>query len=123
MTAGIPRDVEALAQVTLPAAPGGTMTTTRESFEQELITLLSGQPLGTTADLSDCMVAYWSGTSLIYAYLGAGTVEEELEVDDSVWEEWRPNLEKWHASPVFSVRSELASERPSNPQPSFQHFP
>lgn len=99
------------------------MTTTRESFEQELITLLSGQPLGTAADLSDCMVAYWSGTSLIYAYLGAGTVEEELEVDDSVWEEWRPNLEKWHASPVFRVRSELASERPSNPQPSFQHFP
>src|ERR1700739_2957874 len=53
MTAGIPRDVEALAQVTLPAAPGGTMTTTRESFEQELITLLTGEPLGTTADLSD----------------------------------------------------------------------
>ncbi|MFP3556805.1 hypothetical protein [Paraburkholderia hospita] len=115
----MPRDVEALAQVNLLAAQGRTMTMTRESFEQELITLLRDQPLGTTADLSDFMVAYWSGTSLIYAYLGAGTVEEELEVDDNVWEEWRPNLEEWHASPVFSVRSELAGERPSN-LPSYQ---
>ena len=83
------------------------MMITRVIFEQELTALLRGQPVGTTADLCDCMVAYWNGTSLVYAYLGAGKVEDELDVDDSVWEEWRPNLERWHATPIFSVRDEV----------------
>ena len=93
------------------------MTMKRENFEQELSTLLRQQPRGTTADLSDCMVAYWNGTSLVYAYLGAGVIEEEPEVDDSVWTEWRPKLEKWHASPTFSVRAELHRSLAAEPHP------
>jgi hypothetical protein len=95
------------------------MTMTRESFEQELSTLLRQQPRGTTAELSDCMVAYWSGTSLVYGYLGAGMIEEEPEVDDSVWTEWRPELERWHASPTFSVRTELHRLQGAEPQPAW----
>jgi hypothetical protein len=95
------------------------VTMTRESFEQELSTLPRQHPPGTAADLSDCMVAYWNGTSLVYAYLGAGVIEEEPEVDDSVWEEWRLKLklDKWHASPTFSVRTELDRSQTAEPYP------
>jgi hypothetical protein len=98
------------------------MTMKRENFEQELSTLLRQQPRGTTADLSDCMVAYWNGTSLVYAYLGAGVIEEEPDVDDSVWEEWRLELEIWHASPSFSVRTELDRSQALNPIPFSQPY-
>ena len=53
------------------------MSITRAILEHGLTALLPGPSTGNTADLRDCMVAYWNSISLVYAYFGAGKVEEE----------------------------------------------
>ncbi|MGT2477612.1 hypothetical protein [Paraburkholderia terrae] len=81
------------------------MAITRGSFERELSDLLRRQPTGVTADLSDCMIAYWNGCSITYAYLGGSSETEEI-IDDDAWNQWRPALEEWLANPAFSMRVE-----------------
>ncbi|MDT8843799.1 hypothetical protein ParKJ_41095 [Paraburkholderia fungorum] len=83
---------------------------TRHDFVRQLAMMLRDLPRGTTADLSDCMVAYWSGYSVVFAFLcdrGTGAIDEEFDIDDYVWEDWRPAFESWVADPVFSSRPEV----------------
>ncbi|MCO4880996.1 hypothetical protein VOI32_32990 [Paraburkholderia caribensis] len=82
----------------------------RQRFEQQLATLLRSRPVGTTADLSDCIVAYWNGHQIIYAFLcdnQSCQVDEEFDLDDYVWDEWRPVLEEWPVAPTFTLREEV----------------
>ncbi|MPW20032.1 hypothetical protein GCT13_24855 [Paraburkholderia sp. CNPSo 3157] len=83
---------------------------TRQRFEQQLAALLQRWPVGTTADLSDCIVAYWNGHQITYAFLcdnESGQVDEEFDVDDYVWDECRPVFEEWLAEPTFTLRDEV----------------
>ncbi len=83
---------------------------TRELFERELSSLLRQRTAGTIALLSDSLAAYWDGHAVVYAFLcehGSGSVDEEFDLDDYVWEEWQPPLEAWLASPVFEFRPEV----------------
>ncbi|MEA3087674.1 MAG: hypothetical protein QOC89_5371 [Paraburkholderia sp.] len=82
----------------------------RQDFVRQLAMMLRDLPVGTTADLNDCMVAYWNGYSVVFAFLGergTGVVEEEFDIDDYVWDDWRPTFENWVSQPVFSSRPEV----------------
>ncbi|MFM0572599.1 hypothetical protein PQQ88_30275 [Paraburkholderia caledonica] len=83
---------------------------TRHDFVHQLAMMLRDLPQGTVADLSDCMVAYWNGYSVVFAFLcerGTGAVDEEFDMDDYVWEDWRPAFESWLAEPIFTSRPEV----------------
>ncbi|WP_227747250.1 hypothetical protein [Paraburkholderia franconis] len=83
---------------------------TRQRFEQQHATLLRSRPVGTTADLSDCIAAHWNGHQITYAFLcdnECGQVDEEFDLDDYVWDEWRPMFEEWLAEPTFALRHEV----------------
>ncbi|CAD6556761.1 hypothetical protein LMG28727_06189 [Paraburkholderia kirstenboschensis] len=83
---------------------------THQDFVRQLAMMLRDMPRGVTAELSDCMVAYWNGHSVVFAFLcerGTGAVEEEFDIDDYVWEDWRPTFENWLARPVFSASPEV----------------
>ncbi|XUW93334.1 hypothetical protein OH764_34990 (plasmid) [Burkholderia sp. M6-3] len=83
---------------------------TRHDFVRQLAMMLRDLPQGATADLSDCMVAYWNGYSVVFAFLcerGTGAVDEEFDMDDYVWEDWQPAFESWVANPVFGSRPEV----------------
>jgi len=67
-------------------------------------------PRGTAANLNECMVAYWNGSEVVFAFLcerGTGAIEEEFNIDDYVWQDWQPTFEKWISSPSFSNRPEV----------------
>jgi hypothetical protein len=86
------------------------MTLSSRQFELHLAEALGAMPPGTTADLTDCIVAYWNGKSVAYAFLcgdGSGKVDEDFDLDDYVWAEWHPSFAEWLAKPTFSVRTEV----------------
>lgn len=83
---------------------------TQDEFVSQLSMMLRDVPSGTTADLNDCMVVYWNGYAVVFGFLcerGSGEVDEEFDLNDYQWEEWRADFEKWVATPVFSVRPEV----------------
>ncbi|ASW04230.1 MULTISPECIES: hypothetical protein [Paraburkholderia] len=83
---------------------------TRDQFVQQLAMMLRDLPRGTAANLNECMVAYWSGSEVVFAFLcerGTDAIEEEFDIDDYVWEDWQPTFEKWISSPSFSNRPEV----------------
>jgi hypothetical protein len=83
---------------------------TRERFVNQLGMMLRDVPAGTAADLSDCMVAYWDGDAVVFAFRcerGTGAIDEEFDIDDYVWEEWKPTFANWLSVPAFSSRPEL----------------
>jgi hypothetical protein len=93
-----------------PWSGDGEIPMTHHDFVRQLAMMLRDLPRGTTADLNDCMAAYWSGHSVVFAFLcerGTGVIEEEFDIDDYVWEDWRPTFESWLAQPVFSTRPEV----------------
>ena len=86
------------------------MTMSREQFEYQLAVLLRHHGAGTTADLTDELVAYWNGSGLSFALLRetpTGSIHEEFCMDDAHWGGWRSWLEAWIDSPMFSVRPEI----------------
>jgi hypothetical protein len=38
---------------------------------------------------------------------GSGQVDEEFDLDDNAWEEWRPSFKRWLDQPKFSMRTEV----------------
>ena len=88
------------------------MTMSREEFEHQLGTVLRHHGAGTTADLTDELVAYWNGSGLSYVLLRenpAGAVREKFSMNDAHWSNWRSWLEAWIESPTFSIRPEVHS--------------
>lgn len=84
---------------------------TFEDFRDQLSNLLRKMPLGTSADLTDFAIAYWDGDQVQYAFLrdeGCGRVEEEFELTEHEFDQWKDDLEAWAKAPVFSVRPEVA---------------
>ncbi|CAB3808024.1 hypothetical protein LMG28614_06725 [Paraburkholderia ultramafica] len=83
---------------------------TQDGFMSQLSMFFRDLPHGTSADLNDCIVAYWNGKAVVFAFLcepGNDAVDEEFDLDDYVWEEWQPDFERWLKGPVFSVRPEI----------------
>jgi len=81
-----------------------------EDFKSQLSILLRDVPRGTTADLSDFAVAWWSGHDVTYAFLQineTGLIEEEFELKDYGWEQWGPEFAAWVEAPKFSARNEV----------------
>lgn len=83
---------------------------TQDEFVSQLAKLLRYLPRATSADLTDDVVAYWDGHAVVFAFLGdcaSGEIDEEFDLDNYAWEEWRPAFERWCREPVFSVRPQL----------------
>ncbi|MGT2477179.1 hypothetical protein [Paraburkholderia terrae] len=97
------------------------MAMTREEFEAKLGVVLRDHGIGTTADLTDELAAYWTGQRVGYVLINespSGSSYEEFVMDDVQWNIWRSWLEAWIDSPMFSVRPEvrnwLAEEPPAD---------
>ena len=89
------------------------MAITVEQFEARLIGLLRERPSGAAAELAECIVAYWDGSRIVYAFLcehGSGRIEEEFDLAEYEWDEWEPEFALWLADPRFSDRAELAAK-------------
>ncbi|ACC73725.1 hypothetical protein PPMP20_24160 [Paraburkholderia phymatum] len=83
---------------------------TRTEFEERVGTILRDHGTGTTADLTDELVAYWNGHAVAYVLLhetASGANYEDFVMDDAQWTSWRSWLEAWMDSPTFSVRPEV----------------
>jgi hypothetical protein len=100
---------------------GTMMAMTREGFEAKVGAVLRDHGVGTTADLTDELVAYWTGRRVAYVLINdspSGSSYEEFVMDDAQWKIWRSRLEAWIDSPTFSVRPEvhdwLAEEPPAD---------
>ena len=84
------------------------MATTYTVFKAQLKMLLSDQPRGVTADLTDFAVAYWDGRQVVGAYLrDAGHVDEVFDLDENAFEQWRDEFLAWLAEPRFTARPDL----------------
>jgi hypothetical protein len=86
------------------------MAMTREEFEAKLGVVLRDHGIGTTADLTDELVAYWTGQRVGYVLINespSGSSYEEFVMDDVQWNIWRSWLEAWIDSSMFSVRPEV----------------
>jgi len=86
------------------------MKKTREEFEGQLGDLLRRRGAGITADLTDAILAYWNGHSVVFVTTnadGSGAVDEEFEMDDRVWEKCHAAFEDWMSQPTFTVRPEV----------------
>lgn len=71
--------------------------------------MLEAAPLGMTAELTDCIVAYWNGSDVAYAFLcenGTDRVDEEFDLDYP-WQEWAPEFSAWLNKPRFGSRPEV----------------
>jgi hypothetical protein len=97
------------------------MAMKREGFEERVGAVLRDHGIGTTADLTDELVAYWTGRSIAYVLVNespSGSGYEEFVTDDTHWKIWRSRLEAWLDSPTFSIRPEvhdwLAEEPPAD---------
>lgn len=81
-----------------------------KNFDTNLGMILRDESRGVTADLTDLVVAYWTGKTVVSAYLRddeAGLIEEEFDPEDLLWEEWRERFSAWLATPRFSYRQEV----------------
>jgi len=84
--------------------------TTFEAFEAHLAMLLRDLPPGTTADLSDLLLAYWDGHGVVGLYLrddGSGRLDEEYDLDEALWCQWHADFVDWLRNPRFTQRPEL----------------
>jgi hypothetical protein len=78
-----------------------------DEFDARLSQLLRALPAGTIADLTDGMIAWWSGTRTVYAWVGdggrAGPGSRELDLADD-WGQFHDWLAAWIDEPRFSTR-------------------
>ncbi|WP_250510621.1 hypothetical protein [Caballeronia sp. GACF4] len=91
---------------------------TYDAFMSQLGMLLRDEPAGRVALLTDYAIAWWSGREIVFAYLrdeDPGQVDEEFNLDDCHWEEWKPRLIAWLAKPVFVDRPQVAEWRSDAP--------
>jgi hypothetical protein len=82
----------------------------REEFEQQIGAILRDHGAGTTADLTDELVAYWNGHGVAYMSVhetASGMSYEDVAMDDAYWARWRSWFEAWIETPMFSVRPEV----------------
>ena len=80
-----------------------------EEFDTRLGMFLQDVAMGTSADLTDRVVAYWDGRRVVYANLredDSGQIENEFSPADH-WSQWRDWFTDWIAEPTFSVRPEI----------------
>jgi hypothetical protein len=97
------------------AAPANRMDVamsrpTFEQFQAHLRMLLRDQPRGTGADLTDFLVAYWTGREVAYVFLredDPSLLDEGLDLTANEWEQWQDELLGWYSAPRFSPRAEL----------------
>jgi hypothetical protein len=71
---------------------GTMMAMTREGFEAKVGAVLRDHGVGTTADLTDELVAYWTGRRVAYVLINespSGSSYEEFVMDDGQWKIWR----------------------------------
>lgn len=83
---------------------------TFEGFKNHLAMLLRDAPPCTSADITDFAVAYWDGRQLVSIFLrddGSGRLDEEFDLTEHEFEQWRDELEAWAKAPIFSVRPDL----------------
>lgn len=62
------------------------------------------------AELTDFAVAYWNGHEVVGLFLREDdpeTLDEDFELDENVWENWREELTAWLVAPCFRRREEL----------------
>jgi hypothetical protein len=86
------------------------MKMTLEDFEYRLAAILQDHGGDMTAEITNCLVAYWDGHAVTYviAYeTSSGVGNKKFDVNGCPWEEWRPTFEAWLEQPVFSLRSEV----------------
>ncbi|MEM5440154.1 hypothetical protein [Paraburkholderia diazotrophica] len=84
-----------------------------EEFDARLSRLLVTMPAGTTADLTDGMIAWWNGARTIYAWIGkgddgrhSGLHARELDLADD-WGQFHDWLTAWINEPRFSARPDV----------------
>jgi hypothetical protein len=84
---------------------------TSDQFTKQLSMMLRDLPRGTTADISDFAVAYWDGNRVTFCFLNddSGEVDEEFELGDYEWSEWKAVFECWMREPKFSKRDTVLS--------------
>ncbi len=77
---------------------------TPETFCAQPRALLCDQPLGCAARLNDFSIAWWNGEALVLAYLrdDSEQIDEEFDLRDCLWDEWRGELEQWCEAPQFT---------------------
>jgi hypothetical protein len=95
---------------------------TRDDFERKLAMILQDVALGTTADLTDRVVAYWDGHRIVYATLrddDSGLPDQPFD-PGAQWSEWRAWFEAWMSEPTFSVRPELHTSDSADVPPDAQ---
>ncbi|MFM0047341.1 hypothetical protein [Paraburkholderia sediminicola] len=71
---------------------------TCDTFLTQLRMFLRDLPKGTTAELTEFAVAYWDGHRVVGLYLredGSNRLDEDFELDESAWENWRDELTGW----------------------------
>jgi hypothetical protein len=84
---------------------------TFEDFTSQLAMLLRDAPRCTSADITDFAVAYWDGRQVVGIFLrddGSGRLDEEFDLTEHEFEQWKEEIEAWIKAPKFSVRPELA---------------
>jgi hypothetical protein len=72
--------------------------------------LLRDLPMGTSADLTDCTVAWWDGHQVVFGFLcedATDAIDEEFDLGDYEWQEWQAGLTRWAAQPKFSMRPQV----------------
>ncbi len=82
----------------------------REEFEERIGAILHDHGAGTTAELTDELVAYWNGHGVAYTSVhetATGQSYEDFVMDDVQWSNWHSWIEAWIDTPKFSVRPEV----------------
>jgi len=80
------------------------------SLQPELATLLRRLPLGTTADINECTVAFWDGQEVRGFRLrsnAGGPLDAEFEFDERSFNRLHSDIVAWMAAPRYSMRREL----------------
>jgi hypothetical protein len=98
-----------------PAQTSKTTTDLHEqmeyaSLQPELATLLRRLPVGTTADINECTVAFWDGQEVRGFRLrpeGGGRLDAEFAFDERSFHRLHSDIVAWMAAPCYSMRPEL----------------
>jgi hypothetical protein len=86
------------------------VTTTLDSFCADVGMLLRDHPLGTAARLTQHIIAWWDGRSVVFAYLreeNESLIEEEFDPLELSWSEWSAEFVSWLARRVFERFDEI----------------
>ncbi|MEX3969910.1 hypothetical protein [Paraburkholderia caribensis] len=89
-----------------------------EEFDSRLSQLLKALPDDTIAELTDGMVAWWTGARVVYAWISDGgrdaPAARELDLADD-WGQFHDWLAAWIDEPCFSTRPATRGYSPATP--------